>query len=550
MAEFDPDEYLRQKGAEAFDPDAYLAAKGAAPKSAGPSEVESAVLGVASGGTLGFVDEIGGALGKLFVPESGVQLGAASRPSTGDSPEEAAIKADLAKAQPSSYQLTRDAIRRQEDEARAANPKAFMAGEIAGAVALPMPGGAALKGGTLAAKAARAAGQGAGMGAAYGVGASEAASPGGVLLDAATGASAGALGGAAGAGVAAGVGKVSPIVRRYLAAKLGRAAEGLDEFSAVRALKAAGYINKDVKKAIATGGKDRLIQTGKDLRDTGAVRAFSSVEDVGERAAELADKQGSRISDLLKEADKYASTADLPSGAAIAKRINREIADDLSANPSLADLAPQVRARAHQYAERGEGPASLADINQWKSAMNRRQKWGADPSTGEELNRSIGRIIKEEVDATVDAVAPKKLAGEFQEAKRLYGSLAPTAKKLAGEGLARDIGNRAVSPSDYLMAIGGLASGGVAPAVALGAGNKLMRTYGSSTLSVAAGGMSRQMSAVQRALQQNPQALGRYAVPLASAAARGEQSLASAHFVLAQRDPGYRQQVEELASAQ
>jgi hypothetical protein len=47
-------------------------------------------------------------------------------------------------------------------------------------------------------------------------------------------------------------------------------------------------------------------------------------------------------------------------------------------------------------------------------------------------------------------------------------------------------------------------------------------------------------------VKNNPEALGKYAAPLLSAARNGAQGIATANFVLMNRDPEYRQKIREL----
>ena len=72
------------------------------------------------------------------------------------------------------YQQRRDAYRQKNQEAQQANPKTYFAGEIAGSIAAPIPGGAAVKGSTTLAKAASLAKTGAKVGALTGLGTSTA----------------------------------------------------------------------------------------------------------------------------------------------------------------------------------------------------------------------------------------------------------------------------------------------------------------------------------------------------------------------------------------
>lgn len=105
-----------------------------------PSAARAGVLGVAQGGTFGLSDEIGATLGQFFVPESGVRPGPEAPP-------------ELLKNRPTSYELIRDGMRKEQKAAEAAHPGVYDTAELAAGMAVPMPGGM-LKG---AAKVGRAA---------------------------------------------------------------------------------------------------------------------------------------------------------------------------------------------------------------------------------------------------------------------------------------------------------------------------------------------------------------------------------------------------------
>ncbi len=195
-----------------------LMAEGAAPSEM--SEWRSAGEGIKQGGTLGFADEIGG----------GVQ--ALARKATDVLPTglldvmgiESRYKDELDDAG-TIYAKARDAERRTAEEARIANPKAYLGGEIVGGLVPTFAGGAiagralsaapksaaqlkALLDASRAARMTAGTASGTGYGAAYGAGSSEAESAGGIARDAGVGALVGgALGGAL-SGVGEGIGAV------------------------------------------------------------------------------------------------------------------------------------------------------------------------------------------------------------------------------------------------------------------------------------------------------------------------------------------------------
>jgi hypothetical protein len=106
------------------------------PLEEGPGMLESGGYGIAKGATLNLVDELAGGLGAI-----GQGIGAATGGADLDTILQTAKKG---------YQEHRDIYRETEKEAQAANPKTFLAGEVAGGMALPaggaIKGAAAVKG--------------------------------------------------------------------------------------------------------------------------------------------------------------------------------------------------------------------------------------------------------------------------------------------------------------------------------------------------------------------------------------------------------------------
>lgn len=233
-----------------------------APK-AKASAAKSGVGGAFQGATLNFGDELGGALTRLVLGK-GVKLGKGAQPASDDSPTLRALKGQVLAEQdaaPSTYEIGRDLVRKDLNEAREANPGTFLAGEIAGGSLLPIPGGVAAQGATKGAKILRAAAQGAGTGAVYGLGASDAqlsrGDVGGTLGDMAIGAGLGGVGGAVAEGVVAPVvekgaqlaGKAATALRQRASKGFADAEQGLRDL-------AEAAVRKKAKSAAGTLGTE------------------------------------------------------------------------------------------------------------------------------------------------------------------------------------------------------------------------------------------------------------------------------------------------------
>ena len=220
---FDPDQYLKEENTKGpgFDPDAYLkriakpdavaVTETTMPRDLTPKEPisvgDSALRGGIESVTMGFGDEIGGAMEALG---SLVGIRGIGSPTLKD----VRLESDEEDKQSfmEVYEAMRDRRRALDKAAQTQNPKAFTAGQVVGGIATIPVGGALLKGASKVPQLAKAAnlyqkaGSGSKMqqavksgitgGAMYGAGSSEADDLGGVVFDATKGAVVGGTGGA------------------------------------------------------------------------------------------------------------------------------------------------------------------------------------------------------------------------------------------------------------------------------------------------------------------------------------------------------------------
>jgi hypothetical protein len=281
-------------------------ATGSAPKS--HSVAQSLGRGLVQGGTMGFIDELGGLAGKLFVGDGGVKLGANAAPMDSDTPEvraaKLALKGEVAST-PTGYALTRDLVRKDMDAARAANPGAFTTGEIGGAVASSfLPGLNVAKGASLS----KTMGQMALQGGAMGLGDSEADLTKGELgraaFDTTVGAALGAGSGALGHGIQKGVGWVAEKVIDKGDALLKKTLAKAREIGEKKAAEATAKARSEAGRA----AQDTYKQL-EHLRETGRMRALTPGE--SQVAQELTEELGKKAQGRLlpSAAEKQATSA-------------------------------------------------------------------------------------------------------------------------------------------------------------------------------------------------------------------------------------------------
>lgn len=124
----------------------------------------SGIVGAANGGTAGYADELDAA------DTAGKSLALRVL----NQPLDLLRPGQLLDDTLDTYRLKREDNRRFTESARRSNPKTFLASEILGGVAMPVPGAGATKGAGLLARMGKSALQGAGLGGAYALGNSNA----------------------------------------------------------------------------------------------------------------------------------------------------------------------------------------------------------------------------------------------------------------------------------------------------------------------------------------------------------------------------------------
>lgn len=269
-------------------PAATAAPPAAEPPKEAPGQAESFLRGAKQGVTLGFGDELTGAIESLFTDKS--------------------------------YKQARDEARANDKAAQAANPKTFMAGDLAGGVATSfVPGLGIAKGASTLAMAGKAAL----MGAASGLGNSDKEDIGGQLQDAAV---SGALSGAT-AGVIGKVVRGAP--ERVEKRLLGNITEGATATQRDRVVGRAGSKAEEVLNAIKG---DKAIAAAGDNPHQLLPAIENALDTTGQKLDKAIDRGAPvLVSDVLGKVEG--------------------IAQRLSADPGKADAARAVMSKANDVLE-------------------------------------------------------------------------------------------------------------------------------------------------------------------------------------------------------
>ena len=355
------------------------------------STMGAAARGFAQGGTFGFADEAGGVLGAAD------ELARRAFGSGGEYADK-----PLRQALVERYLLERNANRQELAEARAARPFTVGAAELAGGLAVPIPGaGAAGALGARALKVApnvgRFAAQGALAGGLMGLGAGE--DLGDVAKGAAMGAGSGAL--------------LGPAVS-YLADKVtptaAEAAEKLRNIARTRALKTV-MIQKDLKK-IPLEQQQKIADYA---LDSGAIEPWDNAANLAPKFQAAKDDAGEGIGAILGGIDDdMAAKAGLPDGRL--STIRKEVAERRASDKEWVDAdaaLQQERAAAAREAE--ELQRSVAEARQ-RSGKEFMQRQLEDDATSYDMIKEVGNIEMATTDAQLKALADKLPPGPERSA--------------------------------------------------------------------------------------------------------------------------------------
>lgn len=520
------------------------------------SQLESAIRGIAQGGSLGFVDEITGAL-------------------------EAAMS-DKAYAQ------ARDESRKAYEEAQASNPITYGAGEIGGAIGTAfIPGLNIAKGATLGARAAGAAG----LGATAALGSSQADLTKGEYADAAKDTAIGAaLGGALQYG---GEKYIAPAFKKAgqwvsdsefgnnTLKKMGKIAANIPEDHTGRYLDNPEVINKAMSREELA--ENLLDETGvlTQLKEKiGLADSFAwneldqntviSKSALLDGAAETLQKKILDPKGALSRTNGFGSSYDKLSA------INGEL-DKISAafgdNLSEADLKSIVQdiskkaysdAGSPKYTHSAEGLRDLAEYfnGSLKGGNKEYEKLMVPVANMTKLSKDLERnFINKQDPGSYDKFLSKLNRWNGADESSSMKSGLKLADKLNGTSLSDDINNTLANESfskgdtqgSRKTLFGTVVGGGIGTLVGGPVGTVIGGALGAGVGQVGdkyAGVIFKQILngkiAADKGIQQIAPRMGKFAQPLMDAAKRGNTSLAATHFILQQTQPEYRKMIQDM----
>lgn len=486
----------------------------------GSSTGGAALRGFGQGVTADFGDELGAGL------QAGLQGLANALPE--GALEWAGIDNRYAQDAGDVYRQARTENRAQLRQDMAEHPVASTLGNVGGSVVL---GSIAPGAGTY--------GQAAALGAASGLGASEydltdptVRNVGGAVGDALTGTALGV----AGQYIGEQAGRAIPALAR-------RGQQALTETAQEKALKAAGYIQKDLKPMIRRDPASVARQGQVLLEERGLITPGATVEDISGRIGSSLDAYGDQIGRARREADALGATFDMEP---FLQKVEQDILAPIAGDPAVRREANELRRLISGYrqlaAQRGGiGFEEAANLKtRLEKTINFGNAWntGGPAENAERFVKALDSNFASELYRQLDQVLEPGAFASYRDAMARYGPLKEALDK-SRQGIAREGGNASFGLRDYLAGAAGSVFGPVG-AIAAPVVNKVLRQRGDSAIARGVYGLARS-SGIEALARANPEAFGRWAGPVAAALARGPAALQALDKVLRDTSPEWRQ---------
>lgn len=463
--------------------------------------------GAFQGGTLGFADEIAGALQ--------APIGAAKSIAN-------KFGADFDESE---YTAARDDSRLLDAQASERSPGAFTSGQVAGSVASSLiPGLNVVKGAKLGGTALAAGKQGLAMG----LGDSTGKNVGELALDSLIGLGQGVAGGTVGYGLGKGLEKGA----QYAGKTFNRIGDYLSDGAEKLYVKATGATGRESQK-FAEGA-------GRKLADRGMIKFGDTPENIATRLQGAMDEAGGAIDSSLKGLDAQGVMANVEN---VTQGLEEQI-KSLAKDPSQASTVRRLQSIVDDIKATGSNAVPVSEAEVTKRGFNKAAGNWMDPEAGAAAKQAYLGYMDEVERAALDA--NPALADKFTKAKETWGLLSPV--KEAAERRAAVLNQ---SPFGGLLDATSIVGGGVLgagnddPTSGVGAGLALaMARRGIAPRLASSGAVTADLLA--ELVKKAPDLMGKFAPVFQNAAQRGTQAISSTHFILENTNEEYRKLMREL----
>lgn len=498
-----------------------------------PSKADSFVRGGRQGASLGFADE-DTALKAAVLGAGGDALSAIQE---GRFSDLAALPGRAVEG----YRAIRDVERRADEQARSANTKSFIGGEIVGgAPTVLLPGGAGRQALALAA----------GAGAAGATGRSEAETASGLAQDAALG---GALG-AAGQAIGSKVGEGLDAARQWV---LRRAQQGKDAAATLAGAQAKDLIGKQVKQAQSAAGSaasnarnvmenveginlpvDNARRTVGEAREA-LLGQIDALDDALEAATARAQAMGvdpsslspGRVGEFLAKGSKLDKAQKAAKSIQALQAAREKLVGEYQGlgQRAVDELLPDEFGPLREAQAALRSDPRFEDLKQ-NVLKNSLRDFDSAAAKAVAEREAFQQALASQADDEA-ALAQRLLSGEealSQVGQRVQRYAAPLAGSLLGGGIGAGVGLAVGNdPTDALLY--GLGGAGARPAI-----QAVRRMAGHPSVQNAA------WSGLERLAKMAPESFGRFSGPVSQAAARGPEALQALEKVLNDTSPEWR----------
>lgn len=551
---FDPDKFLAettptqrgpaQKDASFFDPDKFLA--DTAPKE--ERKTEAFIQGLGNSASYGYLPQIQAAV------EPAIQ-GVADLFSDDTDQKLKEQGFDIQNAPAQTYTQRRDQYIKEGQQLADENPYSSMAGNIGGTIATGIATGGGLskllgntaRAATFGGRAAQAARAGAVVGAIRNPGDTEGEISPLQPLERIKNAGTDALTGMVFQGGIEGLGKAGGVIKD--------AGKNLKTYSELKALKASGARLKDFRKAF---GKGKASALGKEVIDEGIVGIGDDIGDIAQKAKKAASESNARLDDVYTQADEVLSQSAGPVNFQVnLKNVADKLRGTLKTKYANSLDGDEVIASVEKELEKisSKRDITFGELRKLRQSIDEKinhSKLKQDlPAYQEELS-NLRNLIQDEVKTKLGNVSPELKKTFIRENKKLSNLI--EISNMAKDKVSRETSNASFGMRERLAggagaivgggvggAIGGpvgMAVGGMVGANINAINTKIARQYGTPFVAITA-------NKIARALESNPNLLGKFADPLIKAAQVSPEKFVSSINLL-MSDPEFKTQTEDF----
>lgn len=269
--------------------------------------------------------------------------------------------------------------------------------------------------------------------------------------------------------------------------------QGFEKEAQDQGMKAFGVTKRFLNKAPKA---DRMREATQTLMDEGVLTPFSTAENLIDKTNEVHDVAGRKIGSYLKSLEGQGKYFDKASAVAELESL-RPVGDqgEILRGGDYADINKEIDKAIDTLTSHKSDKLTFETANQIKKTLQSKvdfMKKAADPV--ELTKRIIAGKFRDIIDKSIDGVSGsgKELSDpaaatafqDFLKQKKLYGAASTMVDPLYNR-LSSEMGNKAVSITDWILAAGHMGSGNPLTAVASVGAKRFFERFGGQTKAVA-----------------------------------------------------------------